>query len=98
MAEDFIDKNYHATVICRGIKFFLFIYAFSNIVYGRILLTDKFGCFPAYTKALEDAIAALDKIAMSIDAKDRRFLHPIMFLEFALFFCFRVSIPCQMID
>ncbi|KAL2941937.1 T-complex protein 1 subunit gamma [Bienertia sinuspersici] len=41
-AEEFIDKNYHPTVICR-----------------------------AYTKALEDALAALDKIAMSIDVKDR---------------------------
>ncbi|XP_024019834.1 T-complex protein 1 subunit gamma-like [Morus notabilis] len=42
VAEAFIDKNYHPTVICR-----------------------------AYSKALEDAIAALDKIAMPIDAKDR---------------------------
>ncbi|KAH9613217.1 hypothetical protein KSS87_010058 [Heliosperma pusillum] len=42
VAEDFIDKNYHPTVICR-----------------------------AYSKALEDAVAALDKIAMSIDIKDR---------------------------
>ncbi|KAL2926608.1 T-complex protein 1 subunit gamma [Bienertia sinuspersici] len=42
VAEEFIDKNYHPTVICR-----------------------------AYTKALEDALAALDKIAMSIDVKDR---------------------------
>ncbi|KAJ1403965.1 TCP-1-like chaperonin intermediate domain superfamily [Sesbania bispinosa] len=42
VAEAFIDKNYHPTVICR-----------------------------AYNKALEDAIAVLDKIAMPIDAKDR---------------------------
>ncbi|KAK9673229.1 hypothetical protein RND81_12G154700 [Saponaria officinalis] len=42
VAEDFINKNYHPTVICR-----------------------------AYSKALEDAVAALDKIAMSIDVKDR---------------------------
>lgn len=27
----------------------------------------------AYNKALEDAIAVLDKIAMPIDAKDRKF-------------------------
>ncbi|KAK8943493.1 hypothetical protein KSP40_PGU017639 [Platanthera guangdongensis] len=42
VAEAFIDKNYHPTVICR-----------------------------AYNKALEDAIAALDKIAMQIDVNDR---------------------------
>ncbi|KAL1551914.1 T-complex protein 1 subunit gamma, variant 2 [Salvia divinorum] len=42
VAEAFIDKNYHPTVICR-----------------------------AYNKALEDAIAVLDKIAMTIDVKDR---------------------------
>nr|ACJ85688.1 unknown [Medicago truncatula] len=42
VAEAFIDKNYHPTVICR-----------------------------AYNKALEDAIAAIDKIAMPIDAQDR---------------------------
>lgn len=41
VAEEFIDKNYHPTVICR-----------------------------AYSKALEDAVAVLDKIAMSIDVKD----------------------------
>lgn len=28
----------------------------------------------AYNKALEDAIAVLDKIAMTIDVKDRKFL------------------------
>ncbi|XP_072954792.1 T-complex protein 1 subunit gamma [Typha angustifolia] len=42
VAEAFIDKNYHPTVICR-----------------------------AYNKALEDAIAVLDKIAMPIDVNDR---------------------------
>ncbi|VVA41676.1 PREDICTED: T-complex [Prunus dulcis] len=42
VAEAFIDKHYHPTVICR-----------------------------AYNKALEDAIAVLDKIAMTIDVKDR---------------------------
>ncbi|XP_039038912.1 T-complex protein 1 subunit gamma-like isoform X1 [Hibiscus syriacus] len=42
VAEAFIEKNYHPTVICR-----------------------------AYNKALEDAIDVLDKIAMSIDVKDR---------------------------
>ncbi|CAN1312190.1 T-complex protein 1 subunit gamma [Linum perenne] len=42
VAEAFIDKNYHPTVICR-----------------------------AYNKALEDAIAVLDKIAMTIDVNDR---------------------------
>ena len=29
--------------------------------------------FAAYNKALEDAIAAIDKIAMPIDAQDRKF-------------------------
>nr|CAD1829924.1 unnamed protein product [Ananas comosus var. bracteatus] len=42
VAETFIDKNYHPTVICR-----------------------------AYNKALEDAIAVLDKIAMPVDVNDR---------------------------
>ncbi|CAN1312188.1 T-complex protein 1 subunit gamma [Linum perenne] len=42
VAEAFIDKNYHPTVICR-----------------------------AYNKALEDAIAVLDKIAITIDVNDR---------------------------
>ncbi|KAJ4715768.1 T-complex protein 1 subunit gamma [Melia azedarach] len=42
VAEEFIDKNYHPTVICR-----------------------------AYNKALEDAVAVLDKIAMPIDVNDR---------------------------
>ncbi|KAG6737207.1 hypothetical protein POPTR_018G138200v4 [Populus trichocarpa] len=42
VAEAFIEKNYHPTVICR-----------------------------AYSKALEDAIAVIDKIAMSIDVNDR---------------------------
>ncbi|KAG2245707.1 hypothetical protein Bca52824_085335 [Brassica carinata] len=42
VAEAFIEKSYHPTVICR-----------------------------AYNKALEDAIAVLDKIAMSVDVNDR---------------------------
>ncbi|KAK4353491.1 hypothetical protein RND71_029009 [Anisodus tanguticus] len=42
VAEAFIDKKYHPTVICR-----------------------------AYAKALEDAVAVLDKIAMTIDVEDR---------------------------
>ncbi|KAK9104489.1 hypothetical protein Scep_021333 [Stephania cephalantha] len=42
VAEAFINKSYHPTVICR-----------------------------AYTKALEDAVAVLDQIAMSIDVNDR---------------------------
>ncbi|GJS71153.1 T-complex protein 1 subunit gamma [Tanacetum coccineum] len=42
VAEAFIDKKYHPTVICR-----------------------------AYVKALEDALAVLDKISMSIDVNDR---------------------------
>ncbi|KAG5522913.1 hypothetical protein RHGRI_034908 [Rhododendron griersonianum] len=42
VAEAFIDKSFHPTVICR-----------------------------AYSKALEDAIAVLDKIAMPIDVNDR---------------------------
>lgn len=38
----------------------------------------------AYNKALEDAIAVLDKIAMSVDVNDRKFLaygnyHPFSF-------------------
>ncbi|XP_020571877.1 T-complex protein 1 subunit gamma-like [Phalaenopsis equestris] len=44
VAEAFIDKNYHPTVICR-----------------------------AYNRALEDAIAALDKIAVQIDVNDRNY-------------------------
>ncbi|KAH0890955.1 hypothetical protein HID58_053384 [Brassica napus] len=43
VAEAFIEKSYHPTVICR-----------------------------AYNKALEDAIAVLDKIAMSVDVNDRK--------------------------
>lgn len=31
-------------------------------------------CSAAYNKALEDAVAVLDKISMSIDAKDRKFI------------------------
>ncbi|GJN38566.1 hypothetical protein PR202_gb27621 [Eleusine coracana subsp. coracana] len=42
VAQAFIDKSYHPTVICR-----------------------------AYTKALDDAIAVLDKIAMPVDVNDR---------------------------
>ncbi|KAF3794643.1 T-complex protein 1 subunit gamma [Nymphaea thermarum] len=42
VAQAFIDKNFHPTVICR-----------------------------AYNKALEDAIAVLDKISMSVDVNDR---------------------------
>ncbi|KAG8070455.1 hypothetical protein GUJ93_ZPchr0006g46422 [Zizania palustris] len=42
VAQAFIDKNYHPTVICR-----------------------------AYTKALEDAIVVLDKIAIPVDVDDR---------------------------
>ncbi|KAK1320868.1 hypothetical protein QJS10_CPA03g00411 [Acorus calamus] len=42
VAEAFIDKRFHPTVICR-----------------------------AYNKALEDALAVLDKIAMPIDTNDR---------------------------
>lgn len=45
VAESFIEKGYHPTVICR-----------------------------AYNKALEDAIAALDKIARPIDVTDRQML------------------------
>lgn len=32
----------------------------------------------AYNKALEDAIAVLDKIAMTVDVKDRKFI-PLVF-------------------
>ena len=42
----------------------------------------------AYNKALEDAIAVLDKIAMSIDLKDRKFstnLFITNFLNFCIF-------------
>lgn len=35
---------------------------------------DKVICFAAYNKALEDAIAALDKVAFPIDTTDREFL------------------------
>ncbi|KAK9750676.1 hypothetical protein RND81_02G213000 [Saponaria officinalis] len=59
VAEDFINKNYHPTVICRELS------GMEGV------------CFTAYSKSLEDAVAALDKIAMSIDVKDRycRFNH-----------------------
>lgn len=33
----------------------------------------------AYIKALEDALAVLDKIAMTIDTKDRKFLELLTF-------------------
>lgn len=37
--------------------------------------------FSAYNKALEDALAVLDKISMSIDVNDRKLHHnPIFFL------------------
>lgn len=39
----------------------------------------------AYNKALEDAISVLDKIAMTVDVKDRKFYLIIFFL------CFKVS-------
>jgi T-complex protein 1 subunit gamma len=42
VAQAFIDKNYHPTVICR-----------------------------AYTKALDDALSVLDKIAIPVDVDDR---------------------------
>ncbi|CAN4115357.1 unnamed protein product [Withania somnifera] len=42
VAEAYIDKKFHPTVICR-----------------------------AYAKALEDAVAVLDKIAMTVDVEDR---------------------------
>ncbi|KAL9685583.1 hypothetical protein QQ045_023034 [Rhodiola kirilowii] len=41
VAEAFIDKSYHPTVICR-----------------------------AYNKALEDALAVLEKIAILVDVND----------------------------
>ena len=43
----------------------------------------------AYSKALDDAVAVLDKIAMSIDAKDRRFLWLfVILLRFLCLFAF----------
>lgn len=36
--------------------------------------------YVAYSKALEDAIAVLDKIAMSVDVNDRKFISiPLLF-------------------
>ena len=75
VAEAFIDKKYHPTVICRGIvaviwKVVLFnwLHSFSFI----FLTSSKLMCFAAYNKALEDALAVLDKIAMPIDVTDRK--------------------------
>ncbi|KAM3211829.1 hypothetical protein ACQJBY_065131 [Aegilops geniculata] len=48
VAETFIEKNYHPTVICR-----------------------------AYSRALEDAIAVLDKIAMPVDVNDLMMYHDV---------------------
>ncbi|KAM3191517.1 hypothetical protein ACQJBY_069040 [Aegilops geniculata] len=48
VAETFIEKNYHPTVICR-----------------------------AYSRALEDAIAVLDKIAMPVDVNDLGMYHDV---------------------
>lgn len=74
VAEAFIDKSYHPTVICRGI---LEIDCDTTLSVVKLNFSFDYGnfiCCVAYNKALEDAIAVLDKIAMSIDVKDREFL------------------------
>lgn len=38
-------------------------------------------CTVAYNKALEDAIAVLDKIAVTVDVKDRKFYLSIFIIE-----------------
>lgn len=81
VAEAFIDKSYHPTVICRG----KYVSVWNPLMFkqwGNILFlkTNKIYCaFAAYNKALEDALAVLDKIAMSIDVNDRK-LHRCLIL------------------
>ena len=81
VAEAFLDKSYHPTVICRG-KMLLVFYEIKDTFYyyycGLSLVFVHDYAFiwsaAAYNKALEDAIAVLDRIAMPIDVKDRKFL------------------------
>lgn len=76
VAEAFIDKNYHPTVICRGTVsspcgFFLFLFVHYRFFF---MIYPTFICLAAYNKALEDALAVLEKIAMPIDVNDRKCL------------------------
>ena len=75
VAEAFIDNNYHPTVICRGSIFLHFVLVIS-LLGQKLSVSDE--CLVlvivAYNKALEDAIAVLEKIAMTVDVKDRKFL------------------------
>lgn len=72
VAENFIEKKYHSTVICRGtiwimlISFLHFMQKVSSINHIKTIP------FSAYNKALEDALAVLDKISMSIDVNNRK--------------------------
>jgi T-complex protein 1 subunit gamma len=74
VAQAFIDKNYHPTVICRGEIFgsqVSFLRHFSLSCFLSVLKL-WFSTFSAYTKALDDALAVLDKIAMPVDVDDRK--------------------------
>jgi hypothetical protein len=70
VAEAFLEKNYHPTVICRGMLALWIAYC-CHVTHVVFILTNAF-CSAAYIKALEDSIAVLDKIAMSIDINDRK--------------------------
>lgn len=79
VAEAFIDKKYHPTVICRGIFFMMFILSCWVCINFNIDLRSF--AFAAYNKALEDALAVLDKISMSIDVNDRKLHNCSLFLH-----------------
>lgn len=75
VAEAFLDKNYHPTVICRGklysCRCFFLVHLFDCLIFS-FAKAILFLLVVAYNKALEDAIAVLDKIAMPIDVNDRK--------------------------
>lgn len=73
VAQVFIDRGYHPTVICRGISIpFEDVSHASCFFFFTLVLISFFLSFLAYTKALEDAIAVLDKIAIPVDVNDRK--------------------------
>lgn len=71
VAEAFIEKSYHPTVICRGILSYHFL-SYHRVLFIVLFSLKNVSFSAAYNKALEDAIAVLDKIAMSIDVNDRK--------------------------
>jgi T-complex protein 1 subunit gamma len=74
VAEAFIGKNYHPTVICRGNVTSAYGSSFLLVAnHFLLMICASFIWSTAYNKALEDAIAVLDQIAMPIDVKDRKF-------------------------